>query len=823
MIKISTAKRIINNLKNRNYLKIKLTHYYYKLSLTLKSLFFSNTIKLKIYESKVYEHLVSNYHKKPILLFSHDLTRTGAPMVLLAIAKILANQYKLNIILLTLTSGELEPEFSKVCRIICLEQPAHTHIFEHKILKSLLNILHSYNIQNAILSTFAGALLIPYLESKNFHYVILNHELPETILSLSWDQSAIPNLKILSQHNHLVFSNEYAYEQFIKQFSSLKSKCILPQGCVVDHKHVNRIQASQKLRQLLFLPENAKIILGAGKGFKRKGIDFFHDIAQKMCEHNSNIYFVWLGDTNGHEMQALLNDNISNHIIFKNFEKYYMIYMAGADLFILPSREDSLPNVAIEALACGTPVLAFDDCGGIPEWLNKINAKLVVKKHDIDDFIHKIDWLLNDKKAYDEISKQAPELIQNNFNYQTYVTRLLELININPLTLPIKISDVVEENIFDFDPLNQDDLNNSKVIAFISTNAWAVEGGGSEVLWYESAINLKKLGYDICVVLDNKELLINKLENLAKIGVKVFYNNEWGFQNLLNFNPKLIVFSQGYQNEGFDWFNFCNAHHLNYVIVNQLTHEAVWLDEAGNNLLKTAYANAHTTFFTCDKNKNFFEKQIKYKLHNAEQHYNPVPIEDKSCAPYPSTDNGYHLACPARYAICHKGQDLLLEVLNLAKWKERDLYINFYGDGPHLNQLIELKEFYNLKNLKFNAHKTSMKEIWSHNHAYISTSRMEGIPIVTLHAMHSARLPIVTDVGGHIEILKDNDSAFIAKSPSVSMIDEALERAWQERANWEELGVAAKKAYHNFMPDDPVAHFSNKLIDIYNSFDNERQ
>ena len=43
-------------------------------------------------------------------------------------------------------------------------------------------------------------------------------------------------------------------------------------------------------------------------------------------------------------------------------------YFAAADLFVMPSLEDNLPNVIIESLACGTPVAAFS-VGGIPEMI----------------------------------------------------------------------------------------------------------------------------------------------------------------------------------------------------------------------------------------------------------------------------------------------------------------------------------------------------------------------------------------------------------------------------------------------------------------------
>ena len=78
-------------------------------------------------------------------------------------------------------------------------------------------------------------------------------------------------------------------------------------------------------------------------------------------------------------------------------------------------------------------------------------------------------------------------------------------------------------------------------------------------------------------------------------------------------------------------------------------------------------------------------------------------------------------------------------------------------------------------------------------------------------AMISARVPIVTDVGGHSELVEDGVSGYIATDPAVAALDEAMERAWAERESWQRVGQCARKRVLDFLPDDPVADFLTRL------------
>ena len=354
-------------------------------------------------------------------------------------------------------------------------------------------------------------------------------------------------------------------------------------------------------------------------------------------------------------------------------------------------------------------------------------------------------------------------------------------------------------------------LNRAR-IAFITTNNGSFYGG-SEMLWRETALELRERGHDVFALIKRWEPRPDFFDAFEAAGVKLLFKDEDGFDALLDRKPDLTIVSIGDQDEGIEYYSRLTEAGLPYVIVNQLTKEArVWpVRKERTPAVRDGYAGARTAFFTCWNNHRVMESRLGSKIPNADMHFNPYHIDRTIVPDWPDQSEGLQVAIPSKLLFIHKGQDLLAEVAAKPAWKERKITFNFFGIGPDEERLKEMAEKAGIENFRFHGRVDDISVIWRDNHALLMPSRMEGLPIMLISAMLSARVPILTDVGGHAEVVQDNASGFIAANPSVEDLEDALERAWAQRENWQEIGQLARQHVLDFLPENPVDDFIQKL------------
>ncbi len=372
-------------------------------------------------------------------------------------------------------------------------------------------------------------------------------------------------------------------------------------------------------------------------------------------------------------------------------------------------------------------------------------------------------------------------------------------------------------------------------IAFVSTNksSW----GGSEYLWYLSALKLKEAGESVIVSIPRWKEIPSAVNTILSSNIKVLYNTdrtqskrlvnrfipgklfgdieEEGYMFLLDFKPDIVVVNQGGNTGGIDLMEFCIKYSLPFVTISNAANEAKWPTDELNRRLSAALPKALKNYYVSRANLALTEIQIGQKIVNSKIIFNPFNVDYDYVSEYPVTAENYILANVARHEFYAKGQDILFQVLNEKKWRERNLKVNLYGKGEHSGSLKKLKDYFKLANVSIEGF-ADPNDIWKECHALILTSRYEGLPLALVEAMLCGRTGIVTNVSGNPEIIIDNENGFIAGAATPEFVDEAMERAWSKKNEWKQMGIKAKEYIRSLIPQDPVGYFCNEIRSLKN-------
>jgi glycosyltransferase involved in cell wall biosynthesis len=125
-----------------------------------------------------------------------------------------------------------------------------------------------------------------------------------------------------------------------------------------------------------------------------------------------------------------------------------------------------------------------------------------------------------------------------------------------------------------------------------------------------------------------------------------------------------------------------------------------------------------------------------------------------------------------------------------------------------------MAEIMDSKIVRFRGHVSNIEEIWKENHLLVLPSRYEGLPLALVESMWCGRPAVVTDVGGNAELCADGKTGFIAPAATISSVGETLERAWQQRSAWQNMGKAARAKVEALVPKNPIELFCEQLKDF---------
>ncbi len=197
---------------------------------------------------------------------------------------------------------------------------------------------------------------------------------------------------------------------------------VIPNGVDIQrYKPVDR----QIVRSLIGLPQNKHLVLfGAIKATsdRRKGFYFLQAALENLCQSGwqNKLELVVIGASQpekeihlGFKTHYLgkLNDDISLAQVY-----------AAADVFVAPSVQDNLPNTVIEAIACGTPSVAFK-IGGMPEIIEHHANGYLAQPFEIEDLAKGIVWILENQDRHQKLGDRARTKARQEFSQELQARR----------------------------------------------------------------------------------------------------------------------------------------------------------------------------------------------------------------------------------------------------------------------------------------------------------------------------------------------------------------------------------------------------------------
>jgi glycosyltransferase involved in cell wall biosynthesis len=164
------------------------------------------------------------------------------------------------------------------------------------------------------------------------------------------------------------------------------------------------------LRNRLAIPADARVVLAVGRLSKEKGhIDLLDAIALiRAARDCAGIRFILVGD--GPERAVLQQRShelgLADCVVFTGHQEDMGIYYGLADAFVLPSHSEGSPNVLLEAMAAGLPIVSTD-AGGAAELVSDGNTALVVERQAPQALSHALSALLDDRDLAGRLGKAA--------------------------------------------------------------------------------------------------------------------------------------------------------------------------------------------------------------------------------------------------------------------------------------------------------------------------------------------------------------------------------------------------------------------------------
>jgi len=360
-------------------------------------------------------------------------------------------------------------------------------------------------------------------------------------------------------------------------------------------------------------------------------------------------------------------------------------------------------------------------------------------------------------------------------------------------------------------------------ISIMNSAAW----GGSEEIWYKSALHLAGKKQKVGVCCFNWKGKEEKLHQLQKAGCKLYLlpgksetRSLWGKYKLkkaLHSIPfseynKVVLNQGGWKDVAHGPFKKLYQKLPPYVL---LFHNYDTLEKLKSNKIKLLHnwvQNAEKNIGDAGRIFSAIKSNCNLDIPRNYVLFNPVTIQlPGGQTPFTSTaEDKLEFAVLAELDVKRKAQDVLIKTLAAEKWKTRNFTLNIYGNGNDKQILEKLIIDTGLSSKVFlKGFTKDVKEVLTNSHVVLQLTHLDAMPISVTEALAMSRAVIASDVGDMPLWINEGVNGWITEKVCIEEIDRVLENAWQQRNKLEEMGRESYKIFKQKYPEHPVEYFLN--------------
>jgi len=211
----------------------------------------------------------------------------------------------------------------------------------------------------------------------------------------------------------------------------------IPNGVDLNIYSPISINERKALKVKYGFAEHDKVIIFVGHFSPEKRPMLLYRAWVKLCDQNISSKLIFIGHTRSHFevdegivesiRQDALQRGTLQRINFVDRTTHVDVYMKIADVFVLPSIREGLPNVLLEAMACALPCIV-SDIQGVTDWLlDDGKTGILFRSDDADVLARKIAPFAVENIVHQKMGLAARQFIEDNFSSASTSQRVLEL------------------------------------------------------------------------------------------------------------------------------------------------------------------------------------------------------------------------------------------------------------------------------------------------------------------------------------------------------------------------------------------------------------